>query len=306
MIYKGRKFMKLQTAIKDYLVDIEIRKFTPKTLKVTRIRLNGFAKYLQEELEITSCDEITPAAVKRYTQYSMQKGLKGTTINGNLKAIKSFIQYCYEEDFGGYDTRKSRFKWVKEEKPVVKTFSVRDIKKMLDSCRGYDYLDLRDRAIITLLLETGIRCQELYSIMPKDIHDDYIVINGKNHKQRVVPITPILKKALMRYDRVKEVYFEGKYTAPNYFLSFRGKALENSAVEKIIAKRGKDIEGVRVSPHTCRHFFAQQQIKMGTDIYTISRLLGHENISITQIYLNSLKDDDIIKIAKNNSVLMSM
>ena len=56
---------------------------------------------------------------------------------------------------------------------------------------------------------------------------------------------------------------------------------------------GDGIDGIRVSPHTCRHFFAQQQVKMGTDLYTISRLLGHENIGITQTYLNSLRDSDI-------------
>ena len=71
-------------------------------------------------------------------------------------------------------------------------------------------------------------------------------------------------------------------------------------------KYGSGIEGIRASPHTCRHFFAQQQIKMGTDLYTISRLLGHENIQITQTYLNSLRDRDVIEIAKNKSVLMSL
>ena len=61
-----------------------------------------------------------------------------------------------------------------------------------------------------------------------------------------------------------------------------------------------------MSPHTCRHFYAQQQVKMGTDLYTISRLLGHENIQITQTYLNSLRDEDIINNTKQRSVLMSI
>ena len=68
----------------------------------------------------------------------------------------------------------------------------------------------------------------------------------------------------------------------------------------------RGIEDVRVSPHTCRHFFAQQHVKMGTDLYTISRLLGHENIQITQTYLKSLRDRDIVEIAKSRSVLMAM
>ena len=84
------------------------------------------------------------------------------------------------------------------------------------------------------------------------------------------------------------------------------QALTDGAVEYVLRKRGVGIEGVRVSPHTCRHFFAQQQVKMGTDLYTISRLLGHENIGITQTYLNSLRDQEVIEIAKQKSVLMNM
>ena len=136
--------------------------------------------------------------------------------------------------------------------------------------------------------------------------DDYIIINGKNHKQRVVPITAMLRKALIKYELAKDNYFALKNTDDYYFLSFHGRQLTNCAVEHIIKRHGEGINGIRVSPHTCRHFFAQQQIKMGTDLYTISRLLGHENIQITQTYLNSLRNDDIINIAKQRSVLLNM
>ena len=178
---------------------------------------------------------------------------------------------------------------------------------MMISCGGNDFLSVRDKAILSTLFETGIRCWELCCVKPEDIHEDYIVITtGKNHKQRVVPITPILKKALMRYEAAKMYYFTLKSTDDYYFLSNHGRQLTNSAIEHIVKRHGESIEGIRVSPNTCRHFFAQQQVKMGTDLYTISRLLGHENIGITQTYLNSLRDSDIIKIAKQKSVLMNL
>ena len=167
-------------------------------------------------------------------------------------------------------------------------------------------IHVRDAAILTTLFETGIRCWELCCIQKQDIHEDFIIINGKNHKQRVVPITPIMRKAIMRYADVRASYFALKNTDDYYFLSNHGRQLTNSAVENIVKRYGSDIKGVRVSPHTCRHFYAQQQVKMGTDLYTISRLLGHENVQITQTYLNSLRDEDVINIAKQKSVLMSM
>lgn len=298
--------MKIEAAIKDWLVECEIRKYTPKTIRGYGINLNIFLRYCREVEEIVEMDDITMAVIKRYTHSLIQKGHKGTYINGLLKTTKSFIQYIFDEYGEGFNTRNKGFKWVKEEKPIIKAFKPRDVKLMLDNCRGVDFLDIRDAAILTTFFETGIRCWELCCIEPKDVFDDYILINGKNHKRRVVPITPVLKKALMRYERAKESYFAFKNTEGYYFLSYSGRQLTNSGMEHMFKRRGKGIEGVRVSPHTARHFFAQQSLKQGRDLYSLSRQLGHENLQITSIYLRSLEDEDIIKIARENSVLMNM
>ena len=297
--------MKLETLVKEYLIEIEVRKYTPKTIRGYRNDLNLFLRFCREKLKLEEMGEITPVTVQQFTKYMTGAGRKGTYINSLLKAIKSFLQYCYEEGYGGFNTKKN-FKWCKEERPVIMAYKPADVRRILQSCKGYDYISVRDNAVLTTLFETGIRCWELCCIKREDIHKDFIIIKGKNHKQRVVPITPILQKALLRYETAAENYFTLKSTDEYYFLSFHGRQLTNSAVEHIVKRHGAGIEGVRVSPHTCRHFFAQQQIKLGTDLYTISRLLGHENIRITQTYLNSLRDDEVIQIAKQKSVLMNL
>ena len=297
--------MKINTAAKEYYAEIEIRKFTPKTIRSYRNSLNLFLRFCEEQSDAEHIEDLSLAVVRQFTSFMISKGRKGSYINSLLKVVKAFIQYCYDEGYGGFNTRKN-FKWCKQDKAVIMAFKPSDVRSMLHSCKGYDFLSVRDAAIITTLFETGIRCWELCCIQKSDIHEDFIIINGKNHKQRVVPVTPVLKKALLRYDNVKENYFALKNTDDYYFLSFHGRQLNNSAVENIIKRHGQGIDGIRVSPHTCRHFYAQQQIKMGTDLYTISRLLGHENIQITQTYLNSLRDNEVISIAKQKSVLMSM
>lgn len=296
--------MKIKQAITEYLLEIEVRKYTPRTIRHYKNCLNMFLAF-SEENKITEIEDISISVIKTYSHALGKKGNKATYINSLLKVAKSFIQYCYDEGYGGFNTKKN-FKWAKEDKPIITTFKPEQVKLMLKSCNGSDYMSLRDKAILSMFFETGIRCLELCSITPEDIHEDFIIINGKNHKQRVVPITPLLKKALIKYQASKENYFYLKNTDNYYFLSFHGKQLTNSAVEHIVKKHGEGIEDIRVSPHTCRHFFAQSQVKMGTDLYTISRLLGHENISITQIYLNSLRDEEIINIARQKSVLMSL
>ena len=297
--------MKISVAAKEYLIEIEVRKFTPKTIRSYRNNLNLFLRFCEEEAQIQEIEEVSIAIVRQFSLYMSGKGRKGSYINGLLKVAKAFIQYCFDEGYGGFNTRKN-FKWCKQDKTVIMAFKPADVRYMLQSCKGYGYLQVRDTAILTALFETGIRCWELCCIQKSDIHEDFIIINGKNHKQRVVPITPVLRKALMKYEMSAADYFALKNIDDYYFLSNHGRQLTNSAVEHIIKRHGEGIKDIRVSPHTCRHFYAQQQIKMGTDLYTISRLLGHENIQITQTYLNSLRDDEVIQIAKQKSVLMCM
>jgi integrase/recombinase XerD len=262
-------------------------------------------RFCEEEAHIMVVEEMTLAVVRQFSLYMSAKGKKGSYINGLLKVLKSFIQYCYDEGYGGFNTRRN-FKWCKQDKAVVMAFQPDDVRKMMKSCKGQSYLQVRDTAVLTMLFETGVRCWELCCIQKQDIHDDFIIINGKNHKQRVVPITPVLRKAMLKYEGIAEQYFTLKNTDDYYFLSNHGRQLTNSAVEHIVKRHGEGIEGIRVSPHTCRHFYAQQHIKMGTDLYTISRLLGHENIQITQTYLNSLRDKEVISISKQKSVLLSL
>lgn len=296
--------MKIKAAIRDYLLEIEIRKYSPRTIRTYRIHLGIFQGFC-DELGVDDMDDVSLAVIRKFTQKMGENGRKSTYINGLLKTIKSLVQYCYEEGYGGFNTKKA-FKWCREEKPMIRTFTVDDVKMMLKACNGTDYLSIRDKAILTTFFETGIRCAELYSIKPKDIHEDYIFVKGKFAKERIVPVTPILQKALLRYECTREKYFAYKKTDEYYFLSYRGKQLTNSAVEHLVKTRGAGIKNVRVSPHTCRHFYAQQQLKMGTDLFTISKILGHENLSITQTYLNSLKDEDLIEITKQKSTLMNM
>ncbi len=297
--------MFIEVAAKEYLVEIEVRKFTQKTIRSYRNNLNVFLRYCKDEAGIEKMEDLSLAVVRKFSLFMSNKGKKGSYINSLLKVVKAFLQYCYDEGYGGFNTKKN-FKWCKQEKAVIMAFTPRDVRLMMKSCKGGSFLQLRDAAVLTMFFETGIRCWELCCIKPSDIHDDYIIINGKNHKQRVVSITAVLRKAMIKYDLVKENYFALKNIEDFYFLSFHGRQLTNSAVEHIVKNHGEGITGIRVSPHTCRHFFAQQQIKMGTDLYTISRLLGHENIQITQTYLNSLRDDDIINVAKQKSVLLNM
>ena len=207
--------MKMQSAVEEYLVEIEVRKYTPKTIRSYRCNLNLFLRFCAEKLHVETVEELTPAVVRQFSRCMSEAGRKGTYINGVLKSIKSFIQYCYEEGYGGFDTRKS-FKWCKEEKPVITAFSPEQVRIMLQSCRGHDYLSLRDYAILTLLFETGIRCWELCCIREEDIliiscrfiaNDDILLVIAQTVFSAVVIEDAI--RLIIFTQRIKTLYEEG-------------------------------------------------------------------------------------------------
>ena len=89
--------MKIKQALQEYLMEIEVRKYTPKTIRSYRNNLNLFVRFLDEEAKIFDTEDLTLAAVRKFSAYMVMRGKKGRYVNGLLKTAKSFIQYCYEE-----------------------------------------------------------------------------------------------------------------------------------------------------------------------------------------------------------------
>ena len=133
---------------------------------------------------------------------------------------------------------------------------------------------------------------------------------GKGRKERVIPISPYLKKVMIKYERIKECYLSDDIlNYDNYFLSSRNKPLTTEAIQRIVklAGQGANVrKEIRCSPHTCRHYYAQAQLKNGLDVYSLSRLLGHESIVITKRYLEGIKDTEVLELGVKSSPLMNI
>ena len=160
--------------------------------------------------------------------------------------------------------------------------------------------------MLMMLFDTGLRISEIMDMKPSQIRQGYFVVYGKGRKERVVPQNPIVSKWLMKYERVRESYFQYRRAEDCYFLSKNGRRLTPEAVNKFMKKASKSVGVnplVRVSPHTCRHTFAHQELKNGLDLYSLSRLLGHESVSITQRYLEAVRDEQVLTSARNTGVL---
>mgnify|MGYP002110125947 FL=1 len=135
---------------------------------------------------------------------------------------------------------------------------------MIQFYDGKDFLDVRNKTIIMLLFDTGMRCNEMILMEPEDIKQDYILVkHGKGSKERVVPKSPALSKQLVKYCTLRDGYLKEHPTRyKNLFPSKNGKPMTDEAVARILKHAAKEVgvsPSVRVSPHTCRHTFAQMQ-----------------------------------------------
>ena len=232
-------------------------------------------------------------------------GRKPQYINDLLKVFKTFFTYLESEGHIESSPVK-RIKNMRLPKLKLRTFTEKNILDMIHYYNGRSFIDIRNQAMIAMLFDTGARLSEVMELVETQIHEESITIFGKGAKERVVPVSPFLSKAFLRYSMARESYFQGMLHDKEFFLSRTGKKLTAEAVAKMLKKAAEAVgvsDDIRVSPHTCRHTFAHLNLKNGIDLYTLSRLLGHESVSITQRYLDGITDENVIRIARKSGVL---
>jgi len=298
-------FMLFGDLVHEFLIDCKIRKLSERTVFLYDRQLGYFTSYLENEHNVTTLEDFKTAHVRAYMMMQQEKGTKPSYINDLIKPIKCLCSYAYQE--GYTDTVITRrIKNVKEPKVLIHTFSSDEITRMIKFFNGKDYLSIRNRLMLMILFDTGVRITELLSMRESQIRDGYFLIHGKGNKERVVPLSPIVSKFMIKYNSERTLYFSFRDAEDYYFLSKNGKRLTNEAVAKFMKEAAKAVGVnplVRVSPHTCRHTFAQQSLKNGLDLYSLSRLLGHESVTITQRYLEGIRDEQILHAVKGTGVL---
>lgn len=201
------------------------------------------------------------------------------------------------------------------DKKEIEVFTSEEIKKLvsykkIDTQKDNKYIVARDNLIINFLLETCCRNHELINLKDSDIEDGYIFFKvTKNSKPRVVPISKQLKKQMLRYERIKKKYFKknNKEEIMNsyYFLSRNGGKLFTSNIGQVVkgACKNLGILETKAYPHNFRNTFSVNMLKNANDIYLVSKLLGHCNVSITEEYLRGLTKLDILDMTKGCSIL---
>ena len=277
-----------------YLSDLEQQNFSIKTIKTYKNNIRILIRHLNS-IGITDIEQISPLHIKSFIAFKRENSCSAVYINNLLKCYRPFFNFCVDMEYIEVNPMQ-KIKNLKAPKPIIQTFNDTEAKSMMEYYRGSDFLSIRNKTIVMLLFESGIRANELCNIKLCDFMQTYILINGKGSKQRIAPISMQLLKQLNKYIRYRSRQFK-EPTNDYLFLSRNNRKLTVEMLEVIIRDCGRSVNirrEVRCSPHTIRHYYANQQILKGTDIYTLSLLLGHNSVEVTQTYLKSLNKNLVV------------
>lgn len=299
--------MELEDVLAEYLYHCEANGFTRKTMTNKRQELKQIKEFLISKRAITELESITVHDLKAYVRSKQLAGLQPLSIVSMFKIVRAFFSWCEKEEYLTINIA-SKVEIPRVPKKVLQGFSLEDVHAMIEAFTYRTYLEARNKAIIAMLADTGIRAMEIRGLKTTNLKETTILVNGKGNKERIVFISPALKRILIKYERMKKHYFYDKPITEEYFLSYTGSGLSHVALDSVVKEAGKraGVEGKRISPHTFRHFYAVQCLNQGNmDVYSLSRLLGHSDISVTQRYLQSMNDEQLITKAISSSPLMS-
>lgn len=247
---------------------------SPHTVEAYNRDILTFLRYLEE----IACPEPERRHVESFIGYMREKGRSTRSVVRGLSALRGFFNYLLLDGkvkvspLEDVDTPRFR-------PPIPRVLSEDEMGELIRLPEG-EKMALRDRTMLELLYATGLRVSELIRLKKGDINLDggFVVAMGKRSKERIVPLGSYSRDAVKAYLDAERP--QGQYLFPNR----RGGMITRQAVWKIIRKYGVRLLRGKVSPHTIRHTFATHLLEGGADLRSVQVLLGHEDISTTQIY----------------------
>lgn len=271
--------------LEDYKIDMESLNYSNNTIKNKLYALNKMFKFINKDIQ-----DITIIDLKAYLNYK-KDNCKSSSVNTLMSTIKAFFTWCYNEEYIPKNP-SSKLKKIKQEYIIREPLSIEGIERLRINCRT-----IRERALVEFLLATGMRVSEIQKVNVSDLNFDSNKLKtlGKGNKERVVLFNDRCKLYIKEY--------LNKRAAADIalFVSERSpyKRLSVRAIQKILKNISlrKDFE-YSVFPHKLRHTFATNMFRQGADLKTVQFLLGHKNISTTQIYTKTNIDDITFKYNK--------
>jgi integrase/recombinase XerD len=254
--------------------------------------LKSYKQFLNEKLNIQEVQNIQRYHILQYLHFLKDQGKSSKTIARHIASIRAFHQFLLREKAADEDP-SVHIETPQIERKLPKVLSLEEVERLLETPELTSPIGYRDKAMLELLYATGIRVSEMVHLNLSDVHliMGFIRCYGKGKKERLVPIGEKATKALEEYlEKGRPKLVRQKHKTDALFLNHHGKRISRQGfwknLKSIAVKAGIQKE---LTPHTLRHSFATHLLENGADLRAVQEMLGHADISTTQIYTHVTK-----------------
>lgn len=283
--------MRVKKLIKEFIDYLSVeRGLAVNTLESYGRDLRQYSQYLEQD-DAGALDSATRATIVEYLLHLQRQGKATATIARRLAALKAFYQFLVRENYLEKDPTVN-LESPRLEKRLPKVLTIREVELLLAQPDSTTPAGLRDRAMLELLYATGIRVSELVSLNFADVNLDlaYIRCLGKGSKERIVPLGSMAVKTTSDYLQNGRPRLIRDRNEQALFVNHHGRRLTRQGFWKIVKKYAEDARiDKEITPHTLRHSFATHLLENGADLRSVQEMLGHADISTTQIYTHITK-----------------
>ncbi|MCM8790871.1 MAG: site-specific tyrosine recombinase XerD [Candidatus Omnitrophica bacterium] len=283
----------MKALIDEFLNYLSIeRGLSKNTISSYGTDLSHFAEYLASKGK-DDIDNISRQDITSYMLGLKDKGISSNSISRALVAIKMFYRFLVQERLVRDDVA-GVLESPKLIRPLPNVLGPAEVEKLLSAPDLRDWMGIRDKAALELMYATGMRVSELVDLTMDGLNLDvgFIKCKGKGDKERIVPIGKKAKEALERYiEKVRPKLLKKERNDPHIFLSRLGRKVSRVSFWKMIKKNAKLARIKKdITPHTLRHSFATHLLERGADLRVVQEMLGHADISTTQVYTHINKE----------------
>lgn len=287
----------MESFLKEYLATLKVEKnLSENTIHSYKSDLTSFLNFITNS-GIDDLSDIKTTNITSFFKLLKDAGLNETSAARYFSSLKGFFKYLYRNEYIKSNP-VDRISPPKISRKLPEVLNVREINLILEQPNFKDTIGLRDKAILELFYACGTRISELINIKVNDLFlsEEVIRVFGKGSKERLIPIGSSAIKWIKKYLKKSRPLLVKNIKSENYlFLNQRGTKFSRMGIWKIV-KKYVEQAGIKknVHPHTFRHSFATHLIEGGADLRAVQEMLGHSDISTTQIYTHI--DRDYIKL----------
>ncbi|MCP3738657.1 site-specific tyrosine recombinase XerD [Rossellomorea sp. BNER] len=283
----------MKDQLKDFTHYLLVEKGLAKNTLVSYQRdLKHYIQFLENVEELKSLNEVKRINIVQFLGYLKDQNKSSKTIARHVASIRSFHQFLLRDKVTDQDP-SVHLDSPQMERTLPKVLSLEEVEALLEAPDDSIPLGLRDKAMLEILYATGIRVSELISLQIDDVHltMGFVRCIGKGNKERIIPIGKAAINVLENYlENGRPKLRSKKHHDDSLFLNHHGKGLSRQGFWKIL--KGLSLKArieKKLTPHTLRHSFATHLLENGADLRAVQEMLGHADISTTQIYTHVTK-----------------